>query len=293
MTAAPAARSTAVPHAVLGATGQQGGAVVDALLDAGAAVRAVVRDPSSGRARALAGRGVDVVAGDLDDLDSLVAAFDGAAGAFLMTTFAGPDGTDGEVRRGRTAADAVARAGVPAVVYSSVGAAERHTEIPHFESKRRVEEHLSQLVPGARFVRPTFFMENLAGQLADPGGDGPFVLRLPLPAAVPLQVVAVRDIGRVAAAVLLDPDTLGGEAVEIAGDELPPAQLAERIGEHLSRPARYEELPAESVGDADQAAMFRWLGVIPAYAADRATTRRLAHDVLDFRSWLTARDASG
>ena len=56
--------SAAPPIAVLGATGQQGGAVVDALLAAGRPVRAVVRTPGSPKAAALAARGVEVVAGD-------------------------------------------------------------------------------------------------------------------------------------------------------------------------------------------------------------------------------------
>ncbi|MDV9202810.1 NmrA family NAD(P)-binding protein, partial [Streptomyces sp. Wh19] len=56
-----------MPTAVLGATGGQGGAVVAALLEAGRAVRAVVRDPGSGRARALAAAGAEVVPGDLFD----------------------------------------------------------------------------------------------------------------------------------------------------------------------------------------------------------------------------------
>ena len=60
--------------AVFGATGQQGGAVVDALLNRGAAVRALVRNPRSDRARTLAARGVELVSIRTDDPASLVAA---------------------------------------------------------------------------------------------------------------------------------------------------------------------------------------------------------------------------
>ena len=74
------------PILVLGATGGQGGAVVDALLARGARVRALVRDPQSPRARRLAARGVEAVAGALDDRSSLAAAMRSTATLFAVTT---------------------------------------------------------------------------------------------------------------------------------------------------------------------------------------------------------------
>ncbi|MGO2994407.1 MAG: NmrA family NAD(P)-binding protein, partial [Brachybacterium alimentarium] len=131
--------------AVYGATGQQGGAVLDALLAKGASVRALVRNPSSDRAQALAQRGVELVQADADEPASLVPALDGVKALFFMTTPPGgvqTEDTEGETRQGIALADAAKQAGVPHVVYSSVGGAERETGVPHFESKRRVEEHL-------------------------------------------------------------------------------------------------------------------------------------------------------
>src|SRR3954468_13923871 len=221
------------PIAVLGATGQQGGSVVDALLARQQAVRALVRDPESAGARALRARGVEILAADQENRESLQAALTDVAALFFMTTFEGADGTEGETRRGVTVADAAARAGVPHVVYSSVGGAERATGIPHFESKYRVEQRLGEAVP-AKVVRPTFFMENLAPQLSD-GGDGELVLRLPVAGDVPLQMIAVRDIGAAAARLLIAPDAIDGDAVELAGDELTMAQVADRIASVLGR----------------------------------------------------------
>jgi uncharacterized protein YbjT (DUF2867 family) len=273
------------PIAVIGATGQQGGSAIDALLDAGAGVRALVRDPGSAAASALRTRGVELVVADQEDGETLAQGLAGVSALFFMTTFAAPDGTDGEVRRGRTVAEAAARAGVPHVVYSSVGGAERHTGIPHFESKRRVEERLSELVP-ATFLRPTFFMENLAPQL-EPDANDDVVVRLPMAADVPLQMVAVRDIGAAAARLLIDPAVVDGGAVEIAGDELTLAEVAERVGRVLGRRARFEEVPLEALGgDADLQAMFRWFGTVPAYQADLAATRRLVPGASDLETWL-------
>lgn len=275
------------PIAVLGATGQQGGAVVDALLQRGQLVRAVVRNPDGERSRALADRGVEVVAGDQDEPDSLADPLTGISSLFLMTTFTDDSGTEGEVRRGTAVADVAARVGVPRVVYSSVGGAERDSGIPHFDSKWQVEQHLTPLLPTV-VVRPTFFMDNLAEQLAS-AEDEEFVLRLPMPGDVPLQVVAVRDIGLVCAAALVDPQVLGGAALEIAGDELTGEQMAARISDHLGRPARYESVPVDSLGDDDLAAMFRWFVDSPAYQADFARTKEIDPDVLDLAGWLARR----
>ena len=76
--------------AVCGASGKQGGAVVDAMLRRGAqqfSVRAVVRDASSAKAKALAKQGVEVVSANYDDPASLQKAFDGAWGAFCITNY--------------------------------------------------------------------------------------------------------------------------------------------------------------------------------------------------------------
>jgi uncharacterized protein YbjT (DUF2867 family) len=278
------------PVAVIGGTGQQGSAVIDALLAAGAPVRALVRDPGSAAARALQARSVEVVAADQEDGESLSSALVDVTSLFFMTTFA--DGTEGEVRRGTSVAEAAVRSHVPHVVYSSVGGAERATGIPHFESKRRVEERLSELVP-ATFLRPTFFMENLRSQLV-PDASGDVVVRLPLAADVALQMVAVRDIGAAAARLAIDPDAVHGDAVEIAGDELTLTQVAERATQALGRHVRFEEVPLDALGDDDDLkAMFRWFATTPAYAADLAETRRLVPDVSDFSSWLVAQARKG
>jgi uncharacterized protein YbjT (DUF2867 family) len=210
----------------------------------------------------------------------------GATGLFLMTTYDDTSGgTEGEIRRGRAVARAVARADVPHVVYSSVGGAERDSGVPHFESKRLVEKALTEVVP-ASFVRPTFFLENLARALG-PSEDPEFVFRLPMRADVPLQMVAVRDIGMVSAAVLLDPGLLPGGSIEIAGDELTCMGVADRIGQYLGKPGRFEELPVSALGsNTDRQAMFRWFVETPAYQADFDATRRIDPSVLDLTTWL-------
>lgn len=282
--------TSAETFTVIGATGNQGRAAVDALLESGVAVRALVRDPTGDAAAALRSRGVDVVVADQEDATALRRGLAGTSALFFFTTFDGPDGTDGETRRGVTIAEAAAAAGVGRVVYSSVGGAERHTGIPHFESKRRVEERLEELLP-TTFVRPTFFMENLAQQL-EPGPTGEIVLRLPLAADLPMQIVSVRDVGRAGARLLVEPEAVRGGAIEIAGDELTPDEMAGVIGEVFEVPARFEPLPLDVLAsDADLHAMFSWFATTPSYRADRTGTRALLPDVLDLRAWATLQRA--
>ena len=270
--------------AVIGATGQQGGAVVDALLEEGLGVRALVRDPGSSAAQALHARGVELVTGDFAAPASLDALLSDVDGVFAMSTPA--DGTDVEVTAGKTIADAALRAGVPHLVFSTVGGAERETGIAHFESKRRVEEYIETLGLHATFLRPVFFMENLTGFGASIE-NGEVVVRLPLPDGIPLQMVAVRDIGRAAAAILKGGTAVEGESVEIGGDALTGTQIATAIGTHLTRPSRYEAIPLAAVASfGDTADMFRWFSETPAYQADFAATKSLVPDVLDFAAWL-------
>jgi len=278
------------PIAVVGATGLQGGATVRALLGADAPVRALVRRTDSDAARALTELGADLVAADLDDPEGLRAAFTGVDGVFAMTTPGYDQRIDLEVAHGHAIAAAAAAAGVPHVIYSSVGGAERHTGIPHFDSKRDVEEYLIARGLSTTFVRPVFFMDNFAQFMTPTMQDGTLVVRLPLPPGIPLQMIAVDDVGAVAAAAALDPDRVAGESIEIAGDELTGEQIAAAYQRRNDVPARYDPLPIDVLGgDADQRAMFEWFAHPPAFQADFAATRALAPRTKTFEQWLATR----
>jgi len=275
------------PITVIGSTGQQGSAVIDALLEKRVPVRAVTRNPNGDKARALDERGVEVVYADLEDVDSVRAAFDGAAAAFAMTTHDGLDGPKREVAHGRVIAAAAADAGLPFLVYSSVGGVERGSGVPHFESKRRVEEVLLEAVP-VTFVRPTFFMETLRLMIRRDGAR--VIIGMPLAGDVGLQMISVRDIGRAAAALLLMGDPAVAP-VEIAGDELTGEQISVRIAHRLGSPTTYVQLPLDVLGDdEDLKMMFGWLARLPAYQADFARTRELVGGAEDLSRWLARVD---
>lgn len=277
----------AAPVAVVGASGQQGGAVAAALLDRGIGVRGLVRDPA--KAAALVERGAQLVVADLADPDGLRRAFTDVRAVFAMTTMTGPEGTEGEVVHGRAIAEAARDAQVPHLVYSSVGGAERHTGIPHFESKWQVEQYLHEIGVPTTVVRPTFFMENFSAFFAPKVEDGVLVLRAPLAPGVPLQMIAVTDIGRSAAAALADPDAVLGGLVEIAGDERAAEDIADVLGQARQLPGRFEPLPLSVLDDPDTRAMFTWFAELPAYTADFEATRTLIGQVTDLPAFASRR----
>src|SRR5882757_9166326 len=144
---------------VTGATGKQGGEVARGLLERNHKVRAVTRDPNSSQAKALADAGATLVATSLEDTAGITKALEGATSLFAMTTPFG--GTDAEIRQGVAAADAAKAAGVH-LVFTSVGSANRQTDVPHFDSKYEVEKHIAKVGARATILAPVAFMENLS-----------------------------------------------------------------------------------------------------------------------------------
>ena len=185
---------------VFGATGQQGGSVARALLHRGWRVRALVRDPFSAGAAALAARGAELVVGTFEDRAAMRSAMAGVDGVFSVQP-SSPGGTvtdEQEVRYGITIADLAVECAVKHLVYSSGSATgETPTGVAHYDTKAEIERHIRRLPLAATIVRPATFME----LLVMPGFglyEGRFQFFM-LPAGR-MQVLAVEDIGHLVAA---------------------------------------------------------------------------------------------
>jgi len=119
---------------ITGGTGRQGGAVVSHMLSRGWRLRALTRQSSSYAAQRLAGQGVELVQGDLEDQTSIERAARGVYGVYSVQDFWAV-GARREVQQGKNLGEAAKKAGVEHFVYSSVGGAERNSGIDHWESK--------------------------------------------------------------------------------------------------------------------------------------------------------------
>lgn len=220
-----------VPILVVGATGTVGCPLVDALLAAGAHVRAASRHPATGApsAQGTSQDGDDrleSVRFDLTDPTTWSAAFAGVETMFLLRP---PQVAN--VRRDVAPALSAARAaGVRHVVLLSVQGASRLRVVPH----ARIEAWLRSSGMGWTFVRPSFFTQNLAkvhgaqvrehDELLMPAGHGRIAL------------VDARDVAAVAAAALLDPRAHAGRAWTPTGPEaLTCTEVAGRLSEVLGR----------------------------------------------------------
>lgn len=276
--------------AVFAATGSQGGAVTDALLAHGVTVRALLRDITSDKARALAERGAELAKIDVHDARSLASALEGVDAFWFMTTPpGGMQDAEGETAQGIALADAAVAAKVPHIVFSSVGGAERDSHVPHFDSKRLVEQHLATLDVRTTIIRPVFFTDNFRW-FAPTVEDGTLILRLPFPDGITLQMIAARDVGAIAARALLYPEAVPDE-LEIAGDALTGSEIAAAFAAKTGMPAHYEALPLSVMdGQGDMQAMFRWFAETPAYQADLEQVRHIAPDTWTLAKWLEAVD---
>jgi len=176
---------------VTGATGNIGGPVIQHLVDHGADVRALVRDPSKANFTA----GVDVVKGDYLDVDSLHSAFEGVSTLFLLNAVA-PD----EFTQALIALNVARAAGIERIVYLSVIHPDVYVNVPHFAGKFGVERMIEQMGLHATILRPAYFIQNDLTIKDVITGYGVY----PMPVGDKgLAMIDVRDIAEVAALELL------------------------------------------------------------------------------------------
>jgi uncharacterized protein YbjT (DUF2867 family) len=256
---------------ITGVTGNQGGAVAKALRGTGFHLRGLTRKPDSERAAALARNGVEIVKGDLDDETTLRRALAGAWGVFGVQN-AGEAGVEREEAQGKRLATLARATGVEHYVYTSVGSAHKHTSVPHFDNKGRVEEIVRGLhFPSHVILRPVFFMENLVAPFSLQGST----LAWALAPETKLQMIAVEDIGWFGARAFTDAADLNGREIDLAGDIRTMPEATEILTKALGRPIAFAQTPIEQVRQysKEMALMLEWFERV-GYSADIAGLER-------------------
>ena len=252
---------------VIGATGNQGGSVVQSLLPKGHNIRTITRNPDSDKAKKLKEQGVEVMKGDFSDSDSLLKAATGMDTIYAMTT-PFEEGTEAEVKQGIAMADTAKKANVGHFIFGSVANADLNTNIPHFDSKYEVEKHITALGIPYTISAPVFFMDNYFSPWFLPAiKEGK--VKLAIPANRKLQQVSVKNIGAFVAALVERREKVFSKRIDIAGDELTGDETAAVIAKASGQDIKYEGFDPEFMrkDNADFAKMFEWFNDV-GYSVD-------------------------
>jgi uncharacterized protein YbjT (DUF2867 family) len=250
--------------AVTGATGQQGGGLVRAILAdpvGGFTVRAITRTPDSERAQELAALGAEVVQADLDDPASLERAFGGAHGAYCVTNFWEHFDAEREIVQARNLAQAAQAAGVAHVIWSTLEDTRElvpleddrmptlagRFKVPHYDTKGESDATFRELGLPVTFLRTSFYWENMIAFGMGPQrmSDGSLAITFPLGDAR-LPAIAADDIGPVAYAIFAAGDRFVGETVSIAGEHLSGEEMAAALSRALGVEVGYNAVSPDA-----------------------------------------------
>lgn len=285
---------------VTGATGRQGGSVVNALVGNDFEILAVTRNASSLSATKLASLSakIKVLEGDLDDVPALFEAARKLASHPIWGVYsvqAKPTGDlTVEETQGKALIDAAITAGVSFFVYSSVdrGGAKSSsdpTPVVHWANKHRIENYLEEKAGGTQMqytvLRPTGFMENISDDFAGKAMASSWQMTLK---DKPMQLIATKDIGWFAANAFQYPEEHAGRYLSLAGDSLTFKQantiFKTKTGNDMPTTfALVAHLGMHFVKEVG--AIFKWLKNV-GNDANVEECRRMNPSLLDFGTWL-------
>ncbi|KAM0719761.1 hypothetical protein Q7P37_003894 [Cladosporium fusiforme] len=264
---------------IFGATGNQGGSVIDIVLarpelSAKYALRGITRDPSSSKSQKLASLGVEVVKGDLEDVDSLKKALVGSYGVFGVTDFWSMLSKPREVQQGKNIFEACQATDVKHFVWSSLPNVSKlsngkHTLVEHFDGKAEVREFVDENKGGmiVSYFMPAMFIDVPKTSINDMG-QGP-TLAQPYPDEnIPIPLLNPRkDSGKYVMGLFEADDAANGVAVQGVSTWTTPKKLVTEAGQYLGKEVKFASIPGEVFATflpeairEDLTDMFLWVG---------------------------------
>lgn len=209
---------------VTGATGKQGGATARHLIKLGFKVRALTRKPEGKSAEALKAMGIEVIKGNLNDINSLDLAVKGVYGIFAVTNYWEFGTGKKEVIQNKNLTDIAKKHGVQHFVLASIARCDDNPNLAHFITKHECEKYIKSSGLPYTFLRAVYFMDNL-----NPNDQGATFHWAVLPdilgTKTTLQMISTTDIGWFAANSFLHPELYLNKTFDIAGDEVTYPQL--------------------------------------------------------------------
>jgi uncharacterized protein YbjT (DUF2867 family) len=298
---------------VVGSTGAQGGGLARAVLsdkNSEYAVRALTRSPSANKAKELAALGAEVVAADMDDVESLTRAFSGANAAFCMTNFWEHFSVERELAQARNLATAVERARIGHTIWSTLDDTRKKVplsddrmptlqgkyKVPHFDGKGQANVYFRETCLPVTYLLTSFYWDNFIAFGMGPkrGPDGELAIVLPI-GDRKLPGIAAKDIGKCAYGVFKRGGELTGKTVGIAGEHLSGAEMAAGLSSAIEQPIAYNAVPPAVYrsfgfpGADDLGNMFQYKHDFnDEYCAARsvAFSRSLNPELMSFADWL-------
>lgn len=301
--------------AVVGSTGSQGGGLCQAILSdpsGGFACRAITRDPGKDKAKALAAKGAEIVAADLNDEASVAKAFAGAHGVYGVTNYWEIFSVDKEQQQATNIARAAKAAGAKHVIWSTLEDTRRWVPLsegtgrmpilqekyrcPHFDSKGGVDHVFTDLGLPVTFLLTSFYWDNfyLFGMGPKKNPDGSYGLTFPIGKAK-MPGIAAEDIGKCALGIFKRGGEFIGKRVGIAGEHLTGAEMADKCSKGLGITCVYNAVSADTYrgfgfpGADDLGNMFQIYDEFEApFTAARSVqfSRSLAPSLMGFDQWL-------
>jgi uncharacterized protein YbjT (DUF2867 family) len=298
---------------VIGATGAQGGGLVQAILDDRSnefAVRAITRNKNSEKARALAKQGAEVVEADVSDKNSLIRAFDGAYGAYCVTFFWDHFSVEREMADARNMADAAAAAHLEHIIWSTLEDTRNWVpldddrmptlqgkyKVPHFDGKGEANTYFENCGVPYTLLHTSFYWENFIyfGSGPQKGADGSLALTFPL-GDKKMPGIATADIGKCALGIFRAGKTYQGKSVGISGEHLSGEEMANAFTEVLETDVKYNAVSPDIYrkfdfpGADDLGNMFQFKADFEKdfrAARDPSVARKLNKDLQSFKGWL-------
>lgn len=290
-------------HSILvtGATGTQGGATARALLRSGRSVRAMVRDPDTPAAQALAKEGCKLVVADFEQPEALAAALEGVVSLFSIQR-PDLDNSNSERRHGFALIEAAKAAGVSHFVHSSVCQVADHEHFPRWDEgywsisywtdKWAVEEKLrAAAFPKWTILRPSFIMENFTfgkAQYLFPQLEQGELLT-PIAHDSNVQMIAGDDIGALAAAAFTDPTRFNGKIIELVGDEMTVDGIAAVLQNEYKTRIKVSSVSPETALEAGLAPGWvrsqEWINEV-GYQVDPEPLKEFPVELTGFQNWV-------
>jgi uncharacterized protein YbjT (DUF2867 family) len=245
------------PILVTGATGNTGRALVEALVERGAPVRAMVRTEAD---RGKLPTGVDVVVADFDETTAVAAALGGAERAYLVT----PSSEQAEDQQKRFA-DLAAKAGTSHLVVLSQLGSQEHSPVRFLRYHAAVERRVRDLGIGYTFLRPNLYFQGLLTFAGSIAAEGTFFAPI---GDARVSAVDVRDIAAVAAVALTEEGHEGATYTLTGPEAITHAQIAAAITDATGRTVRFVDVPQEAFADSIRGLLPPWQvdGLLEDYA---------------------------